>query len=85
MTDLSALLGAMAATPRLPGAACVGHGAVFDGETDDDIAEAMAICARCPALQQCTEWHRSLPRRHRPIGVVAGQVVAQPKPRGTAA
>lgn len=83
--DLADLFGALAAAPRLPGAACIGRGEeLFDlrDASDPDRpaveAEALAICHQCPALAACGRWLDSLPPRLRPTGVAAG-VVRRPR------
>jgi hypothetical protein len=79
--DLDALLGAMAATPALPGAKCVGRHDLFDlrdlsdPERPDAEAQALALCRSCPALAGCSAWFESLPHGRRPHGVIAGKVV----------
>jgi hypothetical protein len=57
----------------LPGALCRGHGGgPFDGSSDDDVAEASAICSRCPEIQRFRDWASSIPKR-KLSGVVAGE------------
>lgn len=54
-------LSADLADPRLIGAACVGHAALFDAEHDDETRPrrnarhraAVAICQTCPVLAPC--------------------------------
>jgi hypothetical protein len=36
-------------------------------------AQALGLCAMCPALDRCTSWLESLPKRQRLLGVVAGR------------
>jgi hypothetical protein len=57
--------------PSLAGAACRGHGRLFEARTDADRAAALALCRRCPALSDCRTWVRSLTKP--PSGVVAGR------------
>jgi hypothetical protein len=83
--DLTDLLSALAGTPRLEGAACVGRHELFDLRdiSDPDRAEVEArgvkIClTECGAYSQCRDWIQSLPARQRPSGVVAG-VVRRPR------
>lgn len=86
---LADLLDALAAAPALQGARCRGRHGMFDPPTaDEDTAatearhrQALALCGRCPALARCGEWLDALPPRDRPPGVVAGRVIADPKPR----
>jgi hypothetical protein len=65
-------------TPRLPGALCVDHPALFDERDPRDPdrpgieAQAIAVCQTCPALAACRRWVDRLPPRHRPNGVIAG-------------
>jgi len=76
------LWGMLAGTPRLDGAACTGRSSLFDPQPADmperAVIEAqnaaLAICAGCPVLRPCRVWFGSLPRRHRPTGVIAGRV-----------
>jgi hypothetical protein len=74
------LLHAIATTPDLPGAACVGHLEIFDACSSraagrpGTYARAVRICATCPALTACRAWVLSLPSRERPPGVTAGLV-----------
>jgi hypothetical protein len=73
-----------ASTPRLDLAACRGQWELFDSTRvragrhvlEQARAEALGICAQCPALAACGEWLESLPRRRRPKGVVAGRLIA---------
>jgi WhiB family redox-sensing transcriptional regulator len=74
------LLGALAGIPRLDGCACRSRHRLFESDDPSDIADAVAICGRCPALDACSRWYDSLPPRHRMHGVtVAGQW--RPAPR----
>jgi len=83
------LISALAGSPKLRGARCRGHHALFDpqeGNEPDDIAaarhrQAIAVCTRCPALAACTAWVESLPADRRPSGVVAGKLLTAPKAR----
>jgi WhiB family transcriptional regulator, redox-sensing transcriptional regulator len=85
--NVETLFAALAAAPRLPGAACVGRHELFDlrDGIDPDRAEvearALAICSACPALADCSAWLASLPARKRPTGVVAGVLRRPPAPR----
>ena len=63
----------IAAFPSLPGAACKGKAPVMDAD-DGQEAAALALCARCGALQACRQWFYGLPPRDRPEGVVAGLI-----------
>jgi WhiB family transcriptional regulator, redox-sensing transcriptional regulator len=75
------LYAALTAIPRLPGAACRGRHHLFDPadttnpDHDNLQAQALALCRQCPALAGCTAWFESLPKRHRPSGVVAGRCI----------
>jgi WhiB family transcriptional regulator, redox-sensing transcriptional regulator len=68
-------------TPALRGALCAGFPEQFDAPGDEDaedrrarLAVAVSCCRCCPALQECRAWVDGLPRRRRPVGIVAGQV-----------
>ena len=47
---------------------------LFDGATEDDVAEAVAICSRCPDLQRCEAWYVGLKPSKRPVGICAAQI-----------
>lgn len=79
-------------TPRLTGAACAGRWELFDPrgvdvvqetvpEADARHAEALAICAACPALGACRAWVAESRPSQRPAGVVAG--IPPPKRGGS--
>jgi hypothetical protein len=71
---------ALGAIPRLSGARCRGRSDIFDEYDDPDIIEyAVNRCHGCPALAACSEWLDGLPRRQRPTGVIAGQLIAPPQ------
>jgi hypothetical protein len=80
---LSLLRAAIAPLPDLTGATCAGRSDLFDLQpvNHDDRAyrEALALCARCPALDACRAWFASLPAAQRPAGVIAGRIH---KPKG---
>ncbi|WP_235633005.1 WhiB family transcriptional regulator [Mycolicibacterium fluoranthenivorans] len=59
--------------PALPGALCRGVPELFDSEEPDDVAEAVALCERCPALEACRTWTDGLRYPSLPSGVVAGR------------
>lgn len=88
MNPFEQIISAMAGVPVLSGARCRGRHALFDpqhGSEPDEIAQArhrqaLALCAHCPALAACQWWVDSLPPRRRPRGVVAGRIIAEPKP-----
>ena len=47
----------LVSAPKLQGAACRQNVRLFDGNTADDIAAAIAICRYgCPALSACRAW-----------------------------
>jgi hypothetical protein len=72
MTHPHALFAALRGIPKLPDAACRGRSDLFDGATEEDIAEATAVCSRCPELNACKRWADMLP--HNGIhGVIAGE------------
>lgn len=58
--------------PRLPGAACRADPVLFDAADGGRIAEAVALCRRCPQLVPCRDWADSRPKRSL-IGVVGGR------------
>jgi WhiB family redox-sensing transcriptional regulator len=79
---LAELLDAIAAAPNLAGAACVSHVDLFDatvarGRAGQLHAQAIAVCAGCPALAQCADWISHLPAGQRPYGVIAGRYWSQ--------
>ncbi|ORA66029.1 hypothetical protein BST23_11925 [Mycolicibacterium elephantis] len=83
-TSLADLLAELAASPNLTGAACRGRHDLFDPVDRDDprVAEAVRICqTQCPALEACHAWLASTPSTRRPSGVVAGTLIAPPRPR----
>lgn len=67
--------------PKLPGALCRGRPRLFDSEEPADVAEAVALCERCPALDACRAWADGLSYPARPPGVVAGRRYHR-RPRG---
>ncbi|MDQ1304720.1 MAG: WhiB family transcriptional regulator, redox-sensing transcriptional regulator [Actinomycetota bacterium] len=80
MTAIGSLFAAIG-TPALPGARCRGRSHLFDdaaqGEPADTVEarhrQAIGLCQRCPALEQCGSWLDSLKPSQRPAGVVAGR------------
>jgi WhiB family transcriptional regulator, redox-sensing transcriptional regulator len=80
--EFQRLLDFFADCPPLPGALCRGHADIFDAPaawppTDADrarIAQAKALCRRCPVLADCKAWDASLPRRQHATGVIAGHL-----------
>lgn len=91
--NLDSLLFALAGCPSLPGARCRGKGHLFDpaaiGEQANTVAarhaQAIALCRGCPALTRCTDWLNSLEPKHKPDGVIAGQLRSNPvgRPKDT--
>ncbi|MGF2946850.1 hypothetical protein [Mycobacterium sp. Lab-001] len=75
----------LAGAPKLSDAGCRGRFDLFDDRRGDEDAEdaavrhqqAVQLCHACPALDACTAWTARLRGRHRPGGVIAGEV---PKP-----
>ncbi len=69
------LLRELAATPDLPGAACVAEREVFDACLEKGCSHAyplaIRICSGCAALRACSAWIESLPIDERPHGVTA--------------
>ena len=58
----------------LPGALCRNQPpAPFDAETDDQAAQAIELCRRCPELPKCRAWADSLPDKV-VSGVVGGEL-----------
>jgi hypothetical protein len=47
-------------TPRLDGALCRDNAQLFDAETADDTAAALALCSCCPALARCSRFAASI-------------------------
>lgn len=79
--QLAALLGAAAAAPRMPDAACWGETWMADVEIRSSrgtIDAAIDVCLSCPAMQRCAAWLDSLPPDQKPAGVVAGRLVVDP-------
>ncbi len=89
MTALHHLLEALAAAPSLPGARCRGRHHLFDEAAPNEApevveqrhAQVLGLCSRCPAADRCRAWFNALPARHRPHGVVAGQLRTQQRGR----
>jgi WhiB family redox-sensing transcriptional regulator len=68
-------------TPRLDGALCVTESpALFDAESPDDAAKAIAVCRACPARSACKAWLAESSTRWAPRGVVGGQHRPWPRP-----
>ena len=93
MPDPTALMAELAiAAPRLDGARCRNLWAAFDppesGEDPEEVRyrhqTALALCQRCPALTPCRDWLDALTPAQRPLGVVAGRVVAPTRGRAAA-
>jgi WhiB family transcriptional regulator, redox-sensing transcriptional regulator len=62
--------------PRLDGALCTGkrgHFAEAEGGSKVRVAECIALCRRCPALEACQQWASS---ECALVGVVAGRLHA---------
>ncbi|MCF6386029.1 WhiB family transcriptional regulator [Mycobacterium sp. MBM] len=59
--------------PALPGALCRNRSELFDSEEPADVATAVSLCERCPALDACRAWVTGLSYPARPAGVVAGR------------
>lgn len=85
---VAALLDELAVAPRLAGARCVDRHELFDATIEAertgppgaaDLAaartEALRLCAGCPELMACRTWFDALPKKHRPLGVVAGRII----------
>ena len=75
------ILGAAAGVPELPGARCRGRWEIFDAIHDPAaVAVATALCNRCPALIQCTEYANA--NKTKLHGIVAGRVFNKGKKNG---
>ncbi|WP_164681130.1 hypothetical protein, partial [Mycobacterium intracellulare] len=75
--DLAALMGAAAAVPRLPDAACRGRTEMADVDIKTDRATTDAlleICLGCSEMQRCSGWLDSLSANQRPRGVCGGRL-----------
>ncbi len=80
MSALDRLAAQLGELPDLADAACRGRADLFDeAGADEDreeaayrYARAAAACQSCPVLGACRAWTESLPKRHRPPGVLAG-------------
>jgi hypothetical protein len=80
-------MAAFAAVPRLPAAACLGRHDLFDRTVEASVggpggaaevaaarAEALDVCAVCPALADCRAYLDGLAPRHKPLGAIAGVI-----------
>jgi hypothetical protein len=75
MSQLDALLAAIATSPDLPGARCAGRWQIWDETDDPEIVEyAIHQCNSCPCLTACAQYVDRLKPSRRPPGVVAGRV-----------
>jgi hypothetical protein len=63
---------ALAQSPPLPKALCIGRASLFDAATEDDAQAAAELCRRCPELPLCEAWAAALPP-NTVTGVVAGE------------
>jgi hypothetical protein len=73
LVDSITLLGnILRGVPRLPGALCRGQHHLFDSDLPADVADAAALCNRCPALQACAEWSSGL-KHNQANGVIAAE------------
>jgi hypothetical protein len=79
MSQLDALIAALAGVPALPGARCAGRWDAWDNEHGNPELTEYAInqCGACPVLADCRSWLDSLKPSKRPIGIVAARVVRQ--------
>lgn len=69
--------------PTLLNALCRNHLDVFDDETPEGIADAVALCHRCPELEPCRRWSERLgPAKF--TGVIAGKQYIHKNRRNTA-
>ncbi|MFI6317324.1 WhiB family transcriptional regulator [Nonomuraea sp. NPDC050556] len=58
-------------------AACVGKALLMSSREDQDIAQAKAICSRCPVLSECREWAAELTQEQDPEMVMGGLTYAE--------
>jgi hypothetical protein len=71
---------AFAHTPNLDGATCAGRSDLFDLQPFHSAdramreAQALTLCAHCPALLACKRYFDSMPLSVQPYGVIAGRV-----------
>jgi hypothetical protein len=85
--DWQSLAACVGSAPRLSGAACKGRSDLFDWHPlsdphrEADLETALQLCASCPALSQCKQWMAGLERAERPLGVMAGVLVAPKRQR----
>lgn len=79
--------------PKLDGAACIGHAALFDPPADREPfadvehrhTQALALCHSCPCRDECRAWRDSQPSAARSAVVGGMAAVAQrgqPRSRG---
>ena len=82
MNPFADLLAALVGAPSLPGARCRGKSHLFDAASPGEPAattaarhtQALGLCRRCPALEDCERWVDALRPSQRPDGVIAGRV-----------
>lgn len=82
--QLANLLGAAAAVPRMPDAACRAQTRMADldvGSSRERIDAGIETCLGCTQLQRCGDWLDRLPADQRPRGVVAARLVDPDAPR----
>lgn len=71
---ISLIASVLTKSAKLDGAACVAQPDLFSTDaSQEQQAEAIAICSTCPAFDACRDWANSLPPGH-VSGVVAAQV-----------
>lgn len=68
--------------PVLPGALCRNRSELFDSEDPADVAAAVNLCGRCPALADCRAWIETLSYQARPPGTIAARHYRPRRPRG---
>jgi hypothetical protein len=68
----AALFAALGGIPRLDRALCRGEHELFGSDQPGDVAAAIELCSRCPALASCASWATGLPPGSLD-GVVAGR------------
>lgn len=78
----------LADTPKLTGALCVGRAEMFDERGDDESADeaaerrgrAAALCTRCPARVECSDWVARQPSLRESGAVIAADALTRPHP-----
>jgi hypothetical protein len=74
VSALDGVWAAIGTIPHLPRAACRGEHQIMDDY--DNPAPALRLCARCAEIQPCGTYLAGLKPSERPLGIMAGQVIA---------